>query len=162
MSKKVVPFNRSLLEDFLNTPNQSDFVVKMADVYRNVETHLKVCDKIAKDVFGEDVIPEAAVTIHNVIMDFFGLTKRVSQILNFRRRLMDQKSDEELVSLKQRVLYLELRVRELEEKLQNSFTQYPIKFSGPITYYPQNTPYATDEAPQFLTGMSNGEITYYN
>ncbi len=72
MSKKVVPFNRSLLEDFLNTPNQSDFVVKMADVYRNVETHLKVCDKIAKDVFGEDVIPEAAVTIHNVIMDFFG------------------------------------------------------------------------------------------
>ena len=70
--------------------------------------------------------------------------------------------DDELLNLKQRVLCLELRVKELEEKLQNSFTQYPIKFSGPITYYPQNTPYATDEAPQFLTGMSNGEITYYN
>ena len=38
---------------------------------------------------------------------------------------MDQKSDEELVNLKQRILYLELRVKELEERLQNSFIQYP-------------------------------------
>ena len=54
--------------------------------------------------------------------------------------------DDELLNLKQRVLCLELRVKELEEKLQNSFIQYPIKFSGPMTYYPQNTPYATGEA----------------
>ena len=75
---------------------------------------------------------------------------------------MDQSMDSEINSLKQRILFLELKVKELEEKLQNSFIQYPIKFSGPITYYPQNTPYATGEASQFLTGMSNGEITYYN
>lgn len=67
---------------------------------------------------------------------------------------------EELVSLKQRVLCLELRVKELEERLQSSFTLYPPVYS--TTYSPKNTPYATDEAPQFLTGMSNGEITYYN
>ncbi len=72
---------------------------------------------------------------------------------------MDQSMDSEINSLKQRILFLELKVKELEEKLQNSFIQYPIKFSGPITYYPQNTPYATGEAPVFLTGMSTGEIT---
>lgn len=88
------------------------------------------------------------------------IEKEIADLASFHAKKMLK--GEELVNLKQRVLYLELRVRELEEKLQNSFTQYPIKFSGPITYYPQNTPYATDEAPQFLTGMSNGEITYYN
>lgn len=67
---------------------------------------------------------------------------------------MDQKSDEELVNLKQRILYLELRVKELEERLQNSFIQYPPVYSTPY--------YTSEEAPVFLTGMSNGEITYYN
>ena len=81
---------------------------------------------------------------------------------------MDQKSDEELVNLKQRITFLELRVKELEEKLQNSFTQYPSIYPmpyyppmGPPVYptcYPQNT---SEEAPVFLTGMSNGEITHY-
>ena len=72
MGKKVVPFNRSFLEEFLNAPGKSEFIINMSDIYRNMEDHLKVCDRIAKDVFGEDVIPEAAVTVHNVIMDFLG------------------------------------------------------------------------------------------
>ncbi len=68
--------------------------------------------------------------------------------------------DDELLNLKQRILFLELKIKELEEKLQNSFTQYPPVYSMP--YYPQNTPDTPGYFPEFLMGMSNGEITYYN
>ena len=65
--------------------------------------------------------------------------------------------DDELLNLKQRVLCLELRIKELEERLKGSFIQYPPIYSMP--YYPQNT---SENSPVFLTGMSNGEITHYS
>ena len=73
---------------------------------------------------------------------------------------MDQQMDSEINSLKQRILFLELKIKELEERFYGSFIQYPPIYS--IPYEPKNTPYATGYFPEFLTGMSNGEITYYN
>ena len=67
---------------------------------------------------------------------------------------------EELSNLKQRITFLELRVKELEEKLQSSFTLYPPVYS--TAYSPKNIPDVTGDTPVFLTGMSNGEMTYYN
>ena len=70
MHKKIISFNKSELESFLNTPGNSEYIIKMAPVYRDVKDHLNACTKIAKDVFGDNDFLDAVLTVHNIFMDF--------------------------------------------------------------------------------------------
>lgn len=70
MPPKVIPFDKSVLDEYLNNPACSEYIKKMADLYRNIRDHLKTCEKIAEDVFGAEQCPEYIMAVHGVSLDF--------------------------------------------------------------------------------------------
>lgn len=70
MASKVVHFDKSVLEEYLRNPARSEYIHNMADLYRSIRDHMKACEKIAEEVFGENQCPDYIMAVHSVSVDF--------------------------------------------------------------------------------------------